>query len=63
MMKLYTLALNGKPILEIEIATPLPVRPVLHTEWLRHIVRTALDEYFKQPPERQRHLLTAASRS
>jgi hypothetical protein len=54
-MKVYSLAVNGKPIVEVEVEAPrwLPVRPALNREWLRRIVAAALAEYFQRSPVRE----------
>jgi hypothetical protein len=47
-MRLYSLAINGDPLAEVEIDTPawLPVCPRLNQNWLRSFVTRALQRYF-----------------
>lgn len=47
-MRLYSLAINGSPLVEVEIDTPawLPVRPRINQRWLRSLVSKALGRYF-----------------
>jgi hypothetical protein len=47
-MKVYSLALNGKPICEVEMEAPswLPVRPRVNKAWLTALAAQALRELF-----------------
>ncbi len=50
MMRLYSLAINGEPLVEVEVETPawLPVRPRLDKKWLHALVLQVLRRYFKR---------------
>lgn len=43
-MRVYSLAVNGKPVLEIETTCPawLPVRPRINPMWLRSVIAHAV---------------------
>jgi hypothetical protein len=51
-MKLYTLIVDDRALLEVTAQTPswLPVRPSLSARWLRSMVAAALRRYFRQQP-------------
>jgi hypothetical protein len=48
MTRLYTLAVSGETLLEVDMETPawLPVRPKANRRWIRTLMVTALKDYF-----------------
>jgi hypothetical protein len=49
-MRLYDLNVNGDAICSVEMDVPawMPVRPRLHSGWLRTVVGNALRNYFRR---------------
>ena len=47
-MKVYSLAMNGKPICEVEMEVPawLPVKPQVNKVWLTALAAQAVRELF-----------------
>jgi len=55
MTRVYTLALNGENVLEIDVESPawLPVEPRLNRRWLKSLVITALAKCFRPRTEEE----------
>jgi len=48
MTRIYTLAVNGQTILEVDVEAPrwLPIAPQVNRRWLRSLVAMTLKNYF-----------------